>query len=158
MPLDYATAIPEDAAECVSLRGRTRQNAIPEERLRAVGITVESWAEDIRSGELPGHVCRQAGSLVGYCFGSRRDGEIVVLALLPAFEGRGIGRELLARMVRDLSALGHTRLFLGCSPDPQSRSHGFYRHLGWQSTGTVDKYGDEVLELLVPPRQPDSAR
>lgn len=45
--------------------------------------------------------------------------------------------------------LGHTRLFLGCSPDPESRSYGFYRHLGWRSTGTYDQYGDEILEMFV---------
>ena len=26
---------------------------------------------------------------------------------------------------------------------------GFYRHLGWRSTGTVDRLGDEVLELFL---------
>jgi hypothetical protein len=27
------------------------------------------------------------------------------------------------------------------------RSYGFYRHLGWQSTGALDMYGDEILEF-----------
>jgi GNAT superfamily N-acetyltransferase len=69
-----------------------------------------------------------------------------VLALLPAHEGQGVGRQLLARVVDRLLAAGHGRLFLGCSADPASRSHGFYRHLGWRSTGSVDAHGDEVLE------------
>ena len=89
--------------------------------------------------------------MVGYCFGSRSTGEIVVLALLPAFEGRGIGKELLRRMSRELEALGHQRLFLGCSADPQSRSYGFYRHLGWRSTGAFDGNGDEILECFTKP-------
>ena len=57
---------------------------------------------------------------------------------------------LLDLMVADLRARGFERLFLGCSADPRVRSHGFYRHLGWRSTGTVDAAGDEVLELLCP--------
>ena len=150
-PLAYRAAQPEDATACVALRGQTRENAVSPERLRALGITVQTWGEDIRRGELPGHICSSEGRMVGYCFGSRSEGEIVVLALLPAFEGRGIGKELLGRMSRDLAALGHQRLFLGCSADPTSRSYGFYRHLGWRSTGELDGRGDEILECFPKP-------
>ena len=150
-PLAYRAAQPEDAAACVALRGQTRENAVSPERLRAMGITVQTWGEDIRREELPGHICSSEGRMVGYCFGSRSEGEIVVLALLPAFEGRGIGKELLGRMSRDLAALGHQRLFLGCSADPTSRSYGFYRHLGWRSTGELDGRGDEILECFPRP-------
>ncbi len=149
--LKYRPALPEDAAECVVVRGRTRQNAASEEWLRSIGITSESWSENIRSGALPGHVCIVDEKIVGYCFGMRDSGEIQVVAMLPDFENRGIGRELLERTSKDLARLGHARLFLGCSPDPNSRSHGFYRHLGWRSTGTFDKYGDEILEIFVEP-------
>ena len=73
----------------------------------------------------------------------------MVLALLPDFENRGIGRELLNRITKELAKLGHTRLFLGGSTDPMSSSYGFYRHLGWRSTKTFDQYGDEILELKI---------
>jgi GNAT superfamily N-acetyltransferase len=140
-------AVPEDASACVHLRGMTRENAVSVERLRAYGITEQSWAEDIRSNILPGHVCHAQGRLVGYAFGDRQTGEVVVLALLPEAESQGLGRRLLTLVVEDLRAAGHARLFLGCSPDAATRSHGFYRHLGWRSTGTFDRGGDEVLEL-----------
>ncbi len=143
----YRIAAAEDAAECVAIRGKTRENAVSMERLRAIGITAQSWGDDIRSGALPGHVCLANGQRVGYCFGAIDTGEIVVLALLPAFENQGIGANLLRLMVADLARHGWQRLFLGCSTDPNSRSHDFYRHLGWRSTGTFDKYGDEVLEF-----------
>jgi GNAT superfamily N-acetyltransferase len=149
MNLIYRPACPEDAAECVVVRGKTRQNAASEEWLRSIGVTSESWGENIRTGVLPGHVCTVDGNIVGFCFGARETGEIVVVALLPEFENRGIGRELLGRTSKELAKLGHTRLFLGCSPDPASRSYGFYRHLGWRSTETFDQYGDEILEIDV---------
>lgn len=149
MPLTYRAAIPEDGEECVELRGKTRQNPFSREQLRAIGITAESWGANIESGALPGHVCTVEGKLVGYCFGSRETGEIEVVAVLPDFENRGIGRELLSRTVKELAKLGHTRLFLSCSPDPKSRSYGFYRHLGWRSTRTFDERGDEILEIDV---------
>lgn len=147
MNLEYRHAVPEDAAQCIALRGKTRENAISEDRLRSMGITAVTWGEDIRSGAVPGQVCSANGRMIGYCFGSIDDGEIVVLALLPEYEGRGIGKELLGRMMDRLFERGKARLLLACSPDPGSRSHGFYRHLGWHSTGQFDSYGDEILEF-----------
>lgn len=150
MTLTYRLAVPEDAPACVDLRGRTRENSFSVAQLAAIGVTLDSWRGGIADGSLPGHVCLAEGALVGYCFGAPETGEVVVLALLPAWEGQGIGRTLLDLMVADLRARGFERLFLGCSADPRVRSHGFYRHLGWRSTGTVDAAGDEVLELLCP--------
>ena len=147
MPTEFKPATADRAAEYVRLRGLTRENAVSAERLRSLGITAASWARDIRSTELQGYMAQSFGGLVGYCFGNTRSGEVVVLAILPAYEGQGIGRQLLALVVEHLRALGHAKLFLGCSPDPKVRSHGFYRHLGWSSTGTVNARGDELLEL-----------
>jgi GNAT superfamily N-acetyltransferase len=146
----HRPAVPEDAPACIDLRGRTRQNAVPVDRLSAYGITAASWAEGIRSGATPGHVCLRGDRLIGYCFGDRDSGEVVVLALLPEAEGQGLGRDLLGRVVAQLAGLGWRRLFLGCSTDPASRSHGFYRHLGWQPTGRMDAHGDEILALHLP--------
>ena len=149
MSLEFRPALPEDVAECLDVRGRTRQNAASEEFLHSIGITTESWAENIRCGALPGYVCTVAGNIVGFCFGARETGEIEVVAMLPDFEDRGIGRELLNKTVETLAGLGHRRIFLACSPDPKSRSYGFYRHLGWRSTATFDQYGDEILEIHI---------
>ena len=144
---DFRPAVASDAAECVALRGRTRENAISAGRLASLGITVESWGRNIATARVTGHVCLDEGRMVGYCFGDRGTGEIEVLALLPEYEGRGIGKLLLSRVVEDLRSIGFNRLFLGCSRNPCHRSSGFYRHLGWKSTGALDAHGDEVLEL-----------
>ncbi|MFA1684396.1 GNAT family N-acetyltransferase [Achromobacter dolens] len=151
MNLHYRPAHPDDAAACIDLRGRTRENAFSAEDLRALGITCESWSGGIRDGSLPGVVALADGELAGYCFGDRDSGEIVVLALLPAYEGRGIGSELLGKVMRTLRGLGHERLFLSCAADPRVRSHGFYRHLGWTATGEIDAAGDEVLAYRFDP-------
>ena len=147
--LEYRAAIPADAGQCVIVRGQTRQNAASPEWLRSIGVTPESWAANIGSGALPGHVCTADENIIGFCFGARASGEIEVLAMLPEFENLGIGKELLGRTCETLAQLGHRRLFLACSPEPSSRSYGFYRHLGWRSTGTFDDQGDEILELYV---------
>lgn len=140
-------AQPADAARCIALRGRTRENAVPADQLDSLGITADTWAEGMESGRLCGHVAIDHGEMVGYAFGDTATGEVVVLALLPTHEGQGLGRELLGRVVHALRQAGHARLFLGCTRDPGARSHGFYRHLGWRPTGQTDALGDEVLEL-----------
>ena len=158
MALQFRPATPADIAACVDLRGKTRENAISAERLAAVGITVASWANDVETGALPGFVCTDEDAIAGYCFGEVASGEVVVLALLPPYESRGIGRRLLGLVVKQLSAVGHKRLFLGCSADPRTRSHGFYRHLGWSATGAIDRFNDEVLEFFPSAvRRPGSA-
>lgn len=149
MALKFRTAAPSDIAACVELRGRTRENAVSAERLAAAGITVASWAKDVETGALPGFVCvNEEDTIAGYCFGELASGEVVVLALLPEYESRGAGRQLLKLVADLLHAAGHQRLFLGCSADPKTRSYGFYRHLGWSSTGTIDRFNDEILEYF----------
>ncbi|RQQ05211.1 GNAT family N-acetyltransferase [Burkholderia stagnalis] len=143
----YRKAVPEDASRCIEIRGRTRENAFSAAELRALGITADTWRDGIANGAFPGYVCCVDGTVIGYCFGDRDSGEIVVLALLPAHEGEGIGKALLRRVVDDFRARGFTNLFLGCSDDPAVRSHGFYRHLGWTPTGERDAAGDEILAL-----------
>jgi ribosomal protein S18 acetylase RimI-like enzyme len=140
-------AIPDDIPACLVLRGQTRESAISVERLAAMGITAESWASDVRSGSLTGFVWLENDIIVGFCFGDNANGEVVVLAVLPDFERRGIGAHLLSLVVKHLSDAGYKRLFLGCSAEPAKRAHGFYRSLGWASTGTYDLSRDEILEL-----------
>lgn len=146
--ITYCLAAPDDTAQCIAIRGQTRENAISAERLHAIGISLQSWAQEIHNGNLSGIVCLDEQEMVGYCFADRRSGEIVVLALLPDWEARGIGKRLLAEVIKLLQRDGFERLFLGCSADPRSRSYGFYRHLGWRSTGELDAAQDELLEYL----------
>jgi len=146
MTIAYRSAAPDDTPACLVLRGMTRENAFSVEQLAALGITLESWRAGIADGSLPGHVATEDGRIVGYCFGERETGEIAVLALLPGYEEKGIGRRLLNLVVAEFKGFDFARLFLSCSADPASRSHGFYRHLGWRSTGSFDDRGDEILE------------
>lgn len=148
MTIAYRRAVPDDTPACVVLRGRTRENAFSVERLAEAGVTLESWRSAVADGSLPGHVATLDGEILGYCFGERETGEIAVLALLPDHEGQGVGRTLLALVVAEFKGLGFDRLFLSCSSDPAVRSYGFYRHLGWRSTGSFDDRGDEILEYL----------
>lgn len=147
MTIHYRDALPDDAAACIDLRGRTRENAFSAAQLAGLGITEDSWAAGIAEGDSIGRIAWEGERMAGYCFADRESGEVLVLALLPEFENRGIGRQLLQDVVSLTRDAGHTRLFLACSADPRSRSYGFYRHLGWKATGEIDEAGDQILEL-----------
>lgn len=69
--LHYRRALPDDAAACIDLRGRTRENAFSAAQLAELGITEDSWAAGIRDDALPGHsrigVGRSTDSVSGSC-------------------------------------------------------------------------------------------
>ena len=136
-----------DVEACFRVRERTRENAISREQLAAVGITPESFSAALESGRVNGWVCEDDSQVVGFCSGDTETGEVLVLAVLPGYEGRGIGGRLLAEVVDELRAQGHRRLWLAASPDPATRAYGFYRSQGWTSTGERDAVGDEILVL-----------
>jgi GNAT superfamily N-acetyltransferase len=139
-----------DIEEIFDVRGATRENAISRERLAAMGITPASVAEHLAAGATRGWVCVSESRIVGFCMGEAATGEVLVLAVLLAFEGRGIGKTLLSLAVDWLRSFKPTRIWLGTSSDPRVRSHGFYRALGWRPVGEKDTRGDEVLVLPSP--------
>lgn len=147
--LRFRPTQPTDTDACISVRGRTRENPVSREQLAAVGITPESVAAALEGGRVKGWVCEHDGQVVGFCSGDAETGEVLVLAVLPEHEGRGVGKRLLAEVVGELRALGHRRVWLAASPDPAVRAHGFYRAQGWRATGEVDGIGDEILELRI---------
>lgn len=68
---DARKAIPDDAARCIEIRGRTRENAFSEAELRALGITADTWHDGIANGAFSGYVCCAGDTTIGYCFGER---------------------------------------------------------------------------------------
>jgi ribosomal protein S18 acetylase RimI-like enzyme len=136
-----------DLETLFELRGRTRQNPLSREDLASLGITPQSSASDLSSGKTLGAVCTHDNRIVGFCTGNVHTGEILVLAVLPEYEGNGIGKRLLSRVVGRLGETGAQRIWLVASADPTARAHGFYRALGWQPNGQRRANGDEILEL-----------
>ena len=137
----------EDVPAVLAVRFATRENAITLEELAAdYGITPASIADSLRGNDVRGWLCAAAGDVIGFAMGDRSSGEVQVVAVLPDFEGRGIGKTLLARVCNWLFAEGHDEIWLGANPDPEVRATGFYRRLGWRRSGVM-KGEDEVLRL-----------
>lgn len=136
----------DDIAPTFAVRLSTVENAITMEELeRVYGITPRSLA-DAMASHVEGWLCEDGGAIVGFAMGDRSTGEVLVVAVLPEYEGRGIGKELLVRVQNWLFSNGHEEIWLLANPDPDVRATGFYRRLGWRATGRL-KGDDEVMTL-----------
>jgi GNAT superfamily N-acetyltransferase len=147
MTLIFRETLTTDMEGLFSVRARTRENPISREHLASLGITAESIAKQMTSGRMKGWVCLDSSSLVGFCSGDAETGEVLVLAVLPDYERKGIGTYLLSRVVEWLRSVGSNTIWLAASPDPRTRAHGFYRSLGWRPNGKTEQNGDEILVL-----------
>jgi GNAT superfamily N-acetyltransferase len=145
--LTFRETLPSDVEKLFSVRARTRENPISKEQLAELGITPEAIAGHVADGRIRGWVCSHDSDLVGFCNGDGETGEILVLAVLPEYEGRGIGSTLLTHVVAWLRSAGLNTLWLAASPDAGTRAHGFYRLLGWRPNGEIDDNGDKILVL-----------
>jgi GNAT superfamily N-acetyltransferase len=147
MELLFRETLPSDIEALFTVRARTRESAISKEGLASIGITPKAIAEQMASGRLKGWVCLHGSTLVGFCNGDGETGEVLVLAVLPEYERRGIGSSLLSRVVEWLRSVGSDTIWLAASPDRRIRAHGFYRSLGWRPNGKTEQNGDEILVL-----------
>jgi len=147
MDLLFRETSPSDIDGLFSVRARTRENPISKEGLASIGVTAESIARQMASGRVKGWVCLDSSTLVGFCNGDAESGEVLVLAVLPDYERRGIGTCLLSRVVEWLRSVDSNTIWLAASPDTSIRAHGFYRSLGWQPNGKRQPNGDEILVL-----------
>jgi len=119
-----------DVPALIELRGRTRENAILPERLRALGITPESVARQLATTHR-GWLCEEEGRIAGFAIGDGATGELWVIAVLPEFEGRGIGSRLLSLVEEWLWSLAWKEIWLWTSADERLRAFAFYTAQGW---------------------------
>lgn len=145
----------DDVDETFSVRGATRQSAISRERLAALGITPASVIAAMQTGSYGSWIAVADDRIVGFCNAEADTGEVIVLAILDGYEGRGIGKALLSQAVDFLQARGCPRFWLMAGSSQSLRSHGFYRANGWMPSGRRDAIGDEEL---VYSRAPDGGR
>jgi predicted acetyltransferase len=129
-----------DIGRCIWVRTQTRENRWSLEALRKGGVTEESVATRLQVSH-KGWVCEeegQEGQIVGFSMGDRSNGELWVVAVLPEYEGRGIGRRLVEAAQDWLHACGWEEIWLWTSPNTATRAYRLYRRLGWQDCGVKD--------------------
>ena len=132
-------ARPADAAEIARVQVQSWREAytgiIPQAYLDQLSVPSHErqWRRTLGSGTWA-FVAEWERKLVGFASGGlsrvRRDitGEIYVLYVLRAFQGRAIGRALFDACHYELARCGHHGLLVWVLADNPSR--GFYEHLG----------------------------
>jgi ribosomal protein S18 acetylase RimI-like enzyme len=119
-----------DVPALFDLRPRTRENALTVEELRRLGITPQSVTASLAEST-QGWLCAVADAVVGFAMADRATGEFLVIAVLPQYEGQGVGGRLMALAEAWLAASGCTRAWLTTDLDTTLRAYGFYRKRGW---------------------------
>jgi len=149
MNLSYRQMNPDDLSAVFSVRLSTVENAVTMEQLeRDYDTTPDSVAEAMKS-HVKGWLCEDSESVVGFSMGDRSNGEVLVVAVLPDYEGNGIGRTLIELVQDWLFLEGYKEIWLLTTPDPDTRAYRYYRKLGWGATGRmVDD--DEIMVLPKP--------
>ena len=128
--MQFREIVAEDVPALFVMRPKTRENAMTVAQLARLGITVETLTDSL-SVSHKGWLCADAGEVVGFAIGDRSTGELAVVAVLPEYEGRGIGGGLMDRVEAWLWESGCTRAWLTTDVDTKLRAYGFYRHRGW---------------------------
>jgi GNAT superfamily N-acetyltransferase len=127
-----------DVARLIHIRGLTRENAISREALSTLGITEDTVSGKLRTTDR-GWLCEEEGKIVGFAIGDGKSGELWVIAVLPAFEGQGIGSRLLLLVEDWLWSLGWEELWLWTSTDESLRAFSFYIRHGWLKSEIKDR-------------------
>jgi RimJ/RimL family protein N-acetyltransferase len=61
-------------------------------------------------------------------------------------QGRGVGRAAIRQVAERYASAGATHLLLSCTADVPGSPEPFYRHLGFERTGTVNEWGE--IEMI----------
>ncbi len=138
---------PADVPGLFHVRARTRENAMTLEDLQRLGINPQSVAESL-GRSTKGWVCCDSGRVVAFSMADRATGEFLVIAVLPEYEGNGVGGRLMAMAEEWLAASGCERAWLTTDLDTTLRACGFYRKRGW-ADWKIEK-GLRWMQLTLP--------
>ena len=108
------------------------------------GVVVEN--SYVASQNFNAWLAEADGKAVGFAMVDAEEGCVFAAFVLPEWEGRGLGRRLMAEAEASLFRR-HETIWL--ETDGRSRASGFYAHLGWKPTAT-DGNGDVRFEKKRP--------
>lgn len=137
MPADIRAALLSDIPAIFRVRTSVRENHLSIEQLSQMGITEEAVAEMMTASSCA-WVAVVDDEVVGFSMIDIDDASLFAAFMLPAFEGRGLGKKLVAAAESELFR-HHGEIWLETGRN--TRAAGFYRSLGWgneQDIGNVD--------------------
>ena len=129
--------IESDIPSLFKVHVATRENAMTLDELTGVGVTEES-IRDVIKGTHRGWLYEIDRSVVGFAMGDYEAAELTVIAILPSYENRGIGSQLLSIVEKWLHSKGCLKIWLTTDIDPSLRAYGFYIKHGWEESKLED--------------------
>ncbi|MBE9183023.1 GNAT family N-acetyltransferase [Oculatella sp. LEGE 06141] len=129
-------ARPEDVETLFMIRTSVAENYQSREDLADLGVTPATVIEMLQT-DCRAWIAESNGEPAGFSMANATKKTIFAMFVLPAFECRGIGRQLMQRSERWLWSQGAEQIWLLTSNDSEIRAYGFYRHLGWIPTSVL---------------------
>lgn len=125
------------------VRTSVTENILDRAQLTRMGITTDSIAQMIRHAPCA-WVAVDAGTVVGFSMIDLSAGSLFAAFVLPAHQGRGIGKALVQAAE---SALFHRHEVVWLETGKTTRAAEFYRSLGW---GNATDITDRDIRLEKP--------
>ena len=126
----------EDIEILFDIRTSVIENHQSREEIAELGITPASVAQMLRT-DCCAWIAELDGQAIGFSIANKTEQTILGLFVLPSFEGRGAGRQLMQAAERWLWSAGIRQIWLFTGNDPTFRAYGFYLHLGWSPVGVA---------------------
>lgn len=123
-----------------AIRTAVVQNHLSREQMADLGITPQVLADSMREAPCV-WIAEVDGLPAAFSMVDLEGGEVFAMFVQPGYEGRGLGRQLMAVAEAALFEK-HQTLFLVTDGRDEIRANGFYQRLGWSQVGRVD--GDDV--------------
>lgn len=134
MNINIRPAQLSDVESIFIVRTSVAENHLSREEMQEMGITETTVSNMIEENRCA-WVATDDDEVVGFSMISREKGSLYGLFVLPAYEGRGIGRSLTKIAEQELFK-HHEIAWL--ETDKNSRAAKFYMHLGWGNKTTLD--------------------
>jgi len=91
-----------DVDQLFAVRSSVRENP----------FSIDALAREALGNSHDGYLCKSADVVAGFAMADVKAGELWVIAVLPEYERRGIGRELLRLTEELLWSAGHASIWL----------------------------------------------
>ncbi len=108
-----------------------------------IGWTAEQWAEELSPGHIRTWIARFGDRPIGFAeVGWQSNGQvaIVVIGVIPLFQGRGLGGDVVTRISKLAWSSGATRVWLWTVPDEHPHTIPNYLSRGFRET----EHGNEA--------------
>ncbi|KQB53929.1 GCN5 family acetyltransferase [Pseudomonas endophytica] len=141
MQISLRVAQFDDIDSIFDIRTRVKENHLSREQLTGMGITPDAIREAIAQAPCI-WIAEVEGVRAGFSMADLQEGCVFAAFVLPEYEGRGLGRQLMDKAQTFLFERYPT---IWLETAEASRAYGFYRALGWTPVERLPE-GDIRLE------------